>query len=148
MGTGRGIGNSGNQEERLSQARQRLGVRQSSAALAPPVTSKAPEDWRSPKPDGAVVAPFQIKSGNGDGARDWELRKSGGAFESGAAASWSAAVQGLRWLRGSLRRKFLKASEKRCSGGLRPPNIHKLLGKTARTYHRHSCVGGVFLGVP
>src|ERR1051325_368210 len=77
---------------RLSQARQRLGVRQSSAALAPPATSKAPEDWRSPKPDGAVVAPFQIKSGNGDGARDWELRKSGGAFESGASASWSAAV--------------------------------------------------------
>src|ERR1051325_10005790 len=130
---------------RLSQARQRLGVRQSSAALAPPATSKAPEDWRSPKPDGAVVAPFQIKSGNGDGARDWDLRKSGGAVESGASASWSAAVQGMRWLRGSLRRKFLTASEKRCSGGLRPPNIPKFSRKYAGTQRRHRC-GGVTLG--
>ncbi len=36
------------------QARQRLGVRQPSAAFVPATNQKAPEDWRSPKPGGST----------------------------------------------------------------------------------------------
>lgn len=39
-------------ERRWRTARQRLGLRQSSAALERRRTSKAPEDWRSLKPRG------------------------------------------------------------------------------------------------
>jgi predicted RND superfamily exporter protein len=38
--------------DEATQSRERLGVRQSSAALESPGVSKAPEDWRTPKPDG------------------------------------------------------------------------------------------------
>ncbi len=41
------------------QARQRLGVRQSSAAFVPATNQKAPEDWRSPKPGGGTDDSWQ-----------------------------------------------------------------------------------------
>src|SRR5947207_10204278 len=46
---------------RESRARQRLGLRQSSAAFGPHAAlGKAPEDWRSPKPCGASYASRKV----------------------------------------------------------------------------------------
>ncbi|MFZ1074467.1 MAG: MMPL family transporter [Verrucomicrobiia bacterium] len=42
-----------------TQSRQRLGVRQPSAAFDSTATSKAPEDWRSPKPGGSTNDSWQ-----------------------------------------------------------------------------------------